>query len=177
MAYDIIFLSISIIFAFYILEAGIAHEFILSLGGLELLGVFIAGMFFTSIFTTAPSIILLGQFAETTPLLVLATFGGLGAVIGDYVIFRFVRDRMAEDLKYLLSFKVSSRFLRIFKTKLFHFFIPFIGAIIIASPFPDEIGIAMLGFSKIETRFFIILSFLLNGTGIFIIGFLANSVN
>lgn len=175
--FDVFFLLISIAFAVYISETGIAQKFILSLGELKWLGVIFAGMFFTSIFTTAPSIVLLGQLAGTTHLLILAILGGLGAMLGDYVIFRFVRDRMAEDLKYILSFKRSNRFSKIFKTELFHFFMPFIGAIIIASPFPDEIGVAMLGLSKIKTRFFLILSFLLNGTGIFIIGFIANSIN
>lgn len=174
--YDVFFLLVSIAFAVYISETGIAHKFILSLGGLKWLGIILAGMFFTSIFTTAPSIILLGQFAETTPLLLLAAFGGLGAVLGDYIIFRFVRDRMAEDLKYLLSSKRPSRFSKIFKTKLFHFLVSFMGAIIIASPLPDEIGVAMLGFSKVKTKFFVILSFFLNGTGIFIVGFLANYI-
>lgn len=174
--YDALILLISVGFAVYISKTGAAHEFILSLGGLKWLGIVVAGMFFTSIFTTAPSIILLGQFAETTPLLVLATLGALGAVLGDYIIFRLVRDRMAEDLKYLLLFTGSNRFSNIFKTELFHFFMPFIGAIIIASPFPDEIGVAMLGLSKIKTRFFLMISFILNGAGIFIIGFIAQSI-
>lgn len=174
--YDVFFLLISIAFAVYISETGIAHKFIISFGELKWLGIILAGIFFTSIFTAAPSIILLGQFAETTPLLVLATLGGLGAMLGDYIIFRFVRDRLAEDFKYLLSFAKSGRFSKIFKTRLFHFFMPFIGAIIIASPFPDEIGVAMFGFSKIKTGFFLTLSFFLNGAGIFVIGFLAKFI-
>ena len=174
--FDAVLLAISVGFAVYLSKSGIAHKFIASFGELKWLGVIFAGIFFTSIFTAAPSIVLLGQLADTTPLLVLGVLGGLGAMLGDYVIFKFVRDRMAEDLKYLLSFTRQKRFSEIFKTELFRFFMPFVGAIIIASPFPDEIGVAMLGLSKVKTNFFLILSFLLNGTGIFIIGFIANSI-
>lgn len=171
---DLIFLVVSIFFAFYISKTGIASRFIVSLGDLGWLGIITAGMFFTSVFTTAPSIILLSQFAKTTPILVLTLLGGFGAMLGDYIIFKFVRDRIYDDVKYLVSFTKPKRFLGIFRTKLFHYFVPFIGAMIIASPFPDEIGIAMLGFSKIKPSHFSVISFIFNAIGIFMIGFVVN---
>jgi hypothetical protein len=61
----------------------------------------------------------------------------------------------------------------IFKTKLFYWFVPFFGAVIIASPFPDEIGVSMLGMSKLGSRYFLLISFVFNSLGIFIIGRLA----
>ena len=44
-----------------------------------------------------------------------------------------------------------------------------IGAIIIASPFPDEIGVSLMGISKMKTYQFILISFLLNAIGIFLV--------
>src|SRR3989344_5750951 len=44
-----------------------------------------------------------------------------------------------------------------------------VGAILIASPLPDEIGVSLMGLSKISTIRFVILSFVLNATGIFLI--------
>lgn len=173
---DVLFLAVSVGFAVYIAETGIAHELILSLGSLKLLGVLLAGMFFTSVFTTAPAIILLGQFGETTPLWLLAPIGGFGAMLGDYLIFRFVKDRVSEDFKYLFSFAKRKRFQKIFKTKLFHFFVSFVGAVIIASPLPDELGVALLGLSKVRPRVFLAISFLFNAIGILVIGLVARSI-
>jgi len=47
--------------------------------------------------------------------------------------------------------------------------LPVIGAIIIASPFPDEIGVSLVGISKIKTYQFLLVSFILNAIGIFLV--------
>ena len=133
-------------------------------------------MFFTSFFTTAPAIVLIGVLVQTTPLIMVAIIGGLGAALGDYIIFRFVKDRISEDINYLLSFQKTKRFFAIFKTRLFIFFTPFIAALIIASPFPDEIGVAMLGLSKIKDKTFLLISFIANGVGILVVGWVARGI-
>lgn len=173
---DLIFLLTSIGFAVFLVESGITHTFVASLGSLQWVGIILTGIFFTSIFTTAPAIGLLGTFAETTPLPVLAILGGFGAVLGDYIIFRFVKDRISKDFEYLFTISKANRFSYIFEHRIFRFFVPFIGALIIASPFPDEIGVAMLGASKLKTEIFFLLSFTLNGAGIFVIGLVAKAI-
>jgi uncharacterized membrane protein YdjX (TVP38/TMEM64 family) len=173
---DMVFLIISISFAVWFAESGLTHEVVGYFSLFPLLGVFIAGMFFTSVFTTAPAIVLLGDFAHTTPLGTLALVGGLGAVVGDYFLFRFVKGHVSDDIDYLLSFARKNRFSAIFKTRLFRYFVPFIGALIIASPFPDELGIAMMGVSKMSNRAFFVISFIMNMAGIAVIGWLATAV-
>ena len=54
--------------------------------------------------------------------------------------------------------------------------IPFIGALIVASPLPDELGLTMMGLSKMKTSLFIPLSFLLNFFGIMTVGLIAKAV-
>ena len=122
---DITLLIISVCFAVFIVRTGIAHEFILSLGSLRWLGVFLAGAFFTSMFTTAPSIVLLSELAQTTSLPALAILGGIGAVLGDYLIFYFVRDRILMILNIYCLFQNKTDFLlftkQIFSSFLFRF--------------------------------------------------------
>ncbi len=65
--------------------------------------------------------------------------------------------------------KEGKRLDRIFHLRFFRFFIPFIGALIIASPFPDEIGLAMMGIVKLEPKFLVPISFILNSIGILIL--------
>ncbi|HEY4478659.1 MAG TPA: hypothetical protein VI775_02350, partial [Candidatus Paceibacterota bacterium] len=50
---------------------------------------------------------------------------------------------------------------------------PLIGAFIIASPLPDELGVALLGMSKIRIAVLIPLSFTMNILGIYILIFFA----
>jgi hypothetical protein len=45
--------------------------------------------------------------------------------------------------------------------------LPLVGAIIIASPLPDEPGVAMLGISKIRRWVFTVVVFFLNTIGVY----------
>ncbi|OGG78335.1 hypothetical protein A3A36_01445 [Candidatus Kaiserbacteria bacterium RIFCSPLOWO2_01_FULL_52_12b] len=64
----------------------------------------------------------------------------------------------------------------IFRPRLFKWLIPFVGALIIASPLPDEAGLAMMGLSKMKTSVFIPISFALNFLGILAIGIFAKEL-
>ncbi len=163
---DIALFVTSVSVALFLYFSGIISDVVLFFDDFKWLGIFIAGVFFTSVFTTAPAIILLTIFAQTQDPLLVAILGGFGAMSGDYVLFRFMRDRVAEDFKYLFSLSKKQRLSAIFQTELFKFFVPFLGAFIIASPFPDEIGVAMLGFSNLNNKTFLAISFVLNTLGI-----------
>ena len=49
------------------------------------------------------------------------------------------------------------------------------GAIIIASPFPDEVGISLMGISQLKNWQFLVISFLLNSLGILFVVTIAKS--
>ena len=174
--YDLIYILVSIAVAVYIVESGVVHSFATSLADLSWAGTFIAGMLFTSMFTTAPAIAILGELAQEQSVLSVALIGAAGAVVGDFILFQMVRDRIGEDIRYVLKHAKVRRFPAIFKTKLFHSATPFIGALLIASPLPDEFALAFLGFSKVADRSFLYISYVMNTIGIFIIGYVATSV-
>ena len=100
---DLMLVIVSVCIAVLLTITGVAEKFVLSLNNFSWSGMILAGIFFTSIFTVAPSIVLIGGFAQASYLPVLAILGGVGAVVGDYIIFRFVKDRVSEDFKYLFS--------------------------------------------------------------------------
>jgi uncharacterized membrane protein YdjX (TVP38/TMEM64 family) len=133
-------------------------------------------MFFTSAFTTAPAIAALGEISFQNGIIETALWAALGAVIGDMIIFRFVRDRMADHLLEILPHKRGSRRLaRILKFRFFRYLTFLIGGLIIASPLPDELGISLLGLSKMRSMYFVPLSFAFNFLGICTIGLVAAS--
>lgn len=136
---------------------------------LDYFGLFLAGMFFVSTFTVAPAIVVLSELASTFNPLQIALIGGLGAVAGDYLIFRFLQDRVFEELTPIFLKTVGSKLRHIFHTPFFAWLSPVLGAIIISSPFPDELGIGLLGISKLKHWQFLFISYALNTVGIFVV--------
>jgi hypothetical protein len=136
----------------------------------------VAGLFFTSLITTAPAIAVLGELSLEANLLLVALVGALGAVAGDYLIFIFVRDRVSQDAAYLLRGPRFRRMFHIFRQPHFRRVLPVVGAVIIASPLPDELGLALLGFSRIDRRYFFAISYTMNFIGIVLIGLAARGM-
>ncbi len=171
---DLGIVVLSVVIAIILAKTGVLASILTATRSLEILGSFVAGLFFTSIFTTAPAVVALGQIAQHNSIWVVAFLGGLGAVVGDLIIFRFVRDRFSEHLIGVLQEKgISKRMKAIFRAKFFRWLTFLLGGLIIASPLPDELGISLLGFSKMKTSWFVPLSFIANFGGILLIGFVA----
>lgn len=174
---DIGIIILSILIAVILVKTGILVSLIEGLGAFKLLGAFIAGMFFTSIFTTVPALTTLGEIALLQNPFLVAIIGGLGAVIGDMVIFRFVRDRFADDLKEVFTLEhPSKRLAKLADMRFFRWFVLFFGGLIIASPLPDELGVSILGLAKVPTRWFIPIAFIFNTLGILVVALAVRSV-
>ena len=168
---------LSIFIAVILVKTKILTEILISTQKLKLLGSFIAGMFFTSVFTTAPAMVTLGEIARANSIVLTAIFGAMGAVVGDIIIFRFIRDRLSEHLLELAKHQgAGKRFKVLLKLKYFRWLTFLMGGLSIASPFPDELGIGLLGFSKMRTQWFILLSFVFNFIGILLIGLVAKTL-
>lgn len=168
-------LLLGLVILFLFADSNIVQNTIAKIGSWGYLGAFITGIFFVSTFTVAPAMYVLYNLAEKLNPFEIALFAGLGALVGDYIIFRFLKDRIFEELKPVFM-KLGGNYLtRIFRTPYFAWLVPLVGAAIIASPFPDEAGIGLLGLSKLKNWQFMLISFLLNAVGIFIIIILAKS--
>jgi len=173
---DLVIIILSICFAVLLVKTEIIHQLLFSSYTNGFFESLIAGLFFTSIFTTAPAMVALGEISQVVPILHVAFFGALGALMGDLILFKFIRDRFSDDIAEFLrkkkekKVKVSEHF------DLIKWFSFFIGCLIIASPLPDELGIGLLGFTKVKMKLFIPISYIFNFAGIVLIGLIANSV-
>lgn len=143
--------------------------FLFSLGSYGYISAFIAGMLFVSTFTAATGILTLLVLAEKLVPLEIGLFAGLGAVVGDVTIFRFIKDGLLDEVESIYNRIGGRKLSHILHVKAFRWTLPVLGALIIASPLPDELGIGLMGISKISTFRFIILSFILNSIGIFLV--------
>lgn len=169
------FLIISLIILFYIADNDAVIKLINQIGDWGYFGAFLVGIFFVSIFTVAPSILVIYYLAKYLNPWEVAVFSGMGAVIGDLLIFKFLKNNLFAEWIGLLKSRHKLKIKQIFSTSYFSWLLPIIGAIIIISPFPDELGISLMGLSQINKWQFAIISFILNALGIFIIINLANA--
>ena len=168
----------SILVAFLLNEGGAFEIIIKGSESTRLLGSFVAGLFFTSFLTTAPSILVLGKIAtESSSIIPVALVGGAGALIGDLLIFSFVKDTIVMNARKIVCNSKTKRIAGICTGRIFRFVTPVIGALIIASPFPDEIGLSLLGFSRMKLSFFIPISYIMNTLGIVAIALVAQSIS
>ena len=174
---DVLIVVTSILVAITLVQTEILAKVLTKTRELEILGSFIAGIFFTSIFTTAPAIVALGEIARANSIVLTALFGSIGAALGDLIIFRFMRDRLSEHLLELAKHRGVFRKIRAaIKVKSFRWLTFFIAGTIIASPLPDELGIGLLGFTKTKTRLFVPLSIVFNFIGILLLGIVAQKL-
>lgn len=173
---DAVVLGASILFAWAIVHYELVPLLLGLFGGSDILASFFAGMFFTSVTTTTPAMAFLGELSLQSSPVAVALVGGLGAVVGDYVIFAFVRDRIGDDIAYLLKRTGSPRFFKLFHRRSFKRLLPFIGGLIIASPLPDELGLTFMGIAKMPTSRFLVISYAFNTVGILLIGLAARAL-
>ncbi len=167
---NLTFLLISIIVALFISRYEPFHNFLLNLGDFGYIGAFIAGILFVSTFTVATGAIILLVLAERLSPIEIGILAGLGAVVGDFLIFRFIKDNLAREVNDIYEHIDGNHHIkRVFHTKYFSWTLPVIGAIIIATPFPDEIGVSLMGISKMKTYKFLLVTFILNAIGIFLV--------
>jgi len=132
------------------------------------LGAFLAGIFFVSIFTVAPATLALYLLASYLNPVEISLLAGAGAIFGDLVIFKVFKDGVFKEFEPLFD-KLPQR--SFFKRDgvIKNLSLSILGAFIIMSPIPDEVGIGLLGLSKIKIWQFALLSFVLNSIGIYLV--------
>lgn len=170
----LLFLLMTFILA-YFLFAG--RNFRVLQDALQLLGyfgTFIAGLLFAYGFTAAPATAILLILAKEQNILIAGLIAGLGALTGDWIIFRLIRSTFSDEINSLSNGISNGKMMKainhtipsIIKKHL----LMVIAGFIIASPLPDEIGVSLMATSRhISPKLFTILSYLLNTIGIFLV--------
>jgi len=143
------------------------HNFLLSLG---YIGTFLAGILFVYGFTAAPATAILLILAKEQSILSAGFIAGFGALLGDLIIFQFIRHSFADELEKLSKEKITLYLNNKAPNVLKKYTLPVIAGFIIASPLPDEIGVSLLASVKvISIEVFSLMTYLLNTIGIFVI--------
>ena len=151
------------------------HDFVISLG---YEGTFIAGALFAYGFTAAPATAIFLILAKEQNILLAGFIGGFGTLIGDLIIFNFIRHSFADEIKKFSKEKIVSYINHKTPNLLKKYLLPVIAGFIIASPLPDEIGVSLMAASRnISMKIFSVISYILNTVGIFLILFVGKFIS
>lgn len=169
---NLTYLAVGVLVGFALLTNHTFREMLLHVGSWGYLGALVAGVLFVSTFTMSIGTVLLLFLAETLHPLEIAIIAGVGAVVGDLFIFQFIRSKgLVREVKHLFDYFGSDKLRHLVHTKYFSWTLPVIGALVIASPLPDELGVSLMGISKMGTGQFIAVSFVFNAIGILLVVF------
>ena len=145
------------------------NSFVVDLG---YVGIFLAGAFYTYSFTAGAATAILILLGGELNLIISGFLAGVGALTSDLLIFKFVRHSFDDEIEKLGASHFWDKWRKDYKLSLVFkkYILPIIGAIIVASPLPDELGVTILASNKtISRKVFSIMSYILNTAGIFIV--------
>ena len=145
------------------------QEILSKIHNLGYLGAFLGGILFVFTFTVALGGIILFSLVDNYSVMGIALVGGFGSMVGDLIIFRFVRDGLTDELKPLYRRFGGDRITTVFRSVYLRWALPLVGALIVMSPFPDELGVTLMGLSKMKTSHFIVISYVLDVVGLIIL--------
>ncbi len=170
---DIFLVLASVLVAVAISKSGLLSELFKVSIEIEFISALLAGVLFTSLFTTPLAIAVFLSLAPEMNPFVLVVVGASGALIGDLILFGLIRHTFTADVEYLLRSRSYRRYTALLHRRMFRWLIPFVGAVIIASPLPDELGIALMGVSNMKVSTLMMISFAMNAFGITLISLAA----
>jgi len=165
-------LIVTIILSYYIFRQPGILDILSVINGLRYLGIFSAGIFLSFGFT-APFAV--GFFIALVPenIWIASLIGGLGAALGDLILFWIIRFSFQDEFNELEKTKTYKKINFFFSRtlgKVWKYLLYVFAGILIASPLPDEAGITMLsGLTKINPYILGVVAFILHSFMIFLI--------
>jgi len=129
----------------------------------------IAGALSVSFFTTVPALVLIFDLAQKFDALTLALLVALGSVLGDWLILKFYEERIFTELGPMIEKLKLKRLKASLEQPSTRWILVVIGAFIISSPLPDEVGLALMGISRSNRWAVLGVCFVLNLIGAWLI--------
>ncbi|MBI4090209.1 MAG: hypothetical protein HY421_02285 [Candidatus Kerfeldbacteria bacterium] len=152
--------SIGVALAVLLVRLPVGHELVDRFEGWGYMTALIGGVLYTTSLTSAAATVVLAHVSETLNPVLAAVVGGFGALLYDLIVFTAF-DRathhpgVIENIRQRLAGRRKTRWSAYL-----------LGSLVVASPLPDELGLAMLDVAGIKKRALIPLSFGLNTIGI-----------
>jgi hypothetical protein len=165
---DVSIILFVILISTLLVSSDIEQKILSNFKGNEFIAYLLGGIFSVNFITAVPAYTFFHKIVTPDNFAMVLLGLALGSVIGDVVIFNFIKFRIVENV--IKIFKTNPQVTKIIKTRkqYLKLILVFLGGLIIMSPFPDEIALLLMGFSRIKNLYFIPISFILNLLGNYI---------
>lgn len=175
-ARDIFIVVASIVVAVFLIRLGIFETVVGESIGSLVFASFVAGAFFTSLFTVAPAGVALVAVGQSMSPVLVAFIAAIGATLVDMLIISFVRRDLSKDLDGLAQMTFRHHIIRAFHFGFLKWAAFLIGMFLIATPLPDEFGLFLIGVSKINPKFLPLVFFVAHFLGIWAVVSIATAL-
>lgn len=167
----LMFLLIAVVLAYALFRTEAVQSFFHGLQEFGYASCFFGGMLFAFGFGAPFGVAILVTIAKDVNVLLGALLGGLGALLSDYLLFKFIRLTFVDEIDRFKNSKAFGLFrgllVRRVPPKVSFYLSLGLAGLVIASPLPDEFGVALLaGITTVRERVFAVISFSLNTFGI-----------
>lgn len=164
---------ISVILGLFLFSEGWITALLNQTKNVPILQTIVAGGLFVSAFTVGPGGVALAEIATHKSALFVAFWGALGSSLLDISIFILIRKSLTKRDRQK---KLTKLWLFRKKSAWFYHVTPLLGAFIIASPLPDELGLSILGMSRAHALTVCLLIATFNFAGILTVAKLAQAL-
>lgn len=156
---NLFLLILGVLLAVFLARSPLLTMFLDHFSTYPLLIAFIGGMLFASTFTVATGGIVLIKLSGLYSPIFLILFAGLGAAFCDYLIFSLIKNKAPTHIAPVYKNLINKSHLhKILHTHYFAWTLPVLGAIVMASPIPDEVGVSLMGLSKLSGIKFLLIA-------------------
>jgi len=171
----------SIALAVFLLKSGYIDNIAPSLTKFGYLSVFVLGVLFPLGFTTALASAALYTIAPSFNTLLMALVASGGAMVGNLLIFLFVKYEMLNEVRHIFTNDLKLDFYKFemtltrkrLKSRTFRTLAPVFSGIFIALPIPTEMFVSILwNINKVDFRYMLLLSFTFSFIGFMCLGIL-----
>lgn len=134
---------------------------------LKYFGGFIGGFLLVMSLTAAPAAVLLLSVANNVDPLPLVLIAAAGSVIGDWLILKFIEDKIGHELRPLArKLDLHRRIKKLRKSRL-RYLVTGFGAFMVMLPTPDELGLTLMGIGHLKRYKILIICYVLDAIGIY----------
>jgi uncharacterized membrane protein YdjX (TVP38/TMEM64 family) len=169
----LLLLAIIIFLSYNIFSSEAVSEWIISFSRFGNLGIFFSGILSVFGFTAPLGIGFLIKI-ESENIFLGTLIGGVGAMIGDLIIFKTIKFSFMDEFRQLEKTGAIQRIRNIVKKNkhvlIKHYLLYIFAGIVIATPLPDELGVSMLaGLTTIKQSKMALIAFILHSIAMFLI--------
>ncbi|MBI2542581.1 MAG: hypothetical protein HYW24_00115 [Candidatus Aenigmarchaeota archaeon] len=182
---NIIILVLGLVFAYFLAHSGLIYavtEFLAQFGYLSAL---LLGFLFSYGALTAASAVAIFVISKSFNPVLIALIAGLGAMISNFLIYRFIKEDVLEEVKFIFSREMGfdvERFehrlnQRVYRSKFLQAAIPAISGILVSLPLPTEVFVSVLwAIARYDAKKVLFFSFLFSFLGILNIALLSRVI-